>query len=151
MKVQCDGLDKKEERVKARNMKVELEKEVRKLKDENKSLYFEFSCYYDFHIVMSSGLLEIHKELELLQPKIGNDLQLNEACLKTFAEKVGERPENEVTIISRQIFARLSEICFQMRRSLEEQKAVNIELSGYVDSVLSNIMEKYPNVLERLK
>ena len=102
---------------------------------------------------MSSGLLEIHKELELklLQPKIGNDLQLNEACLKTFAEKVGERPENEVTIISRQIFARLSEICFQMRRSLEEQKAVNIELSGYVDSVLSNIMEKYPNVLERLK
>ena len=44
LKVQCDGLDKKEERVKARNMKVELEKEVRKLKDENKSLYFEFSC-----------------------------------------------------------------------------------------------------------
>eukprot|EP00090_Calanus_glacialis_P006351 TRINITY_DN14958_c0_g1_i3.p1 TRINITY_DN14958_c0_g1~~TRINITY_DN14958_c0_g1_i3.p1 ORF type:complete len:247 (-),score=105.47 TRINITY_DN14958_c0_g1_i3:25-765(-) len=117
LKVQCGGLDMKGKMVKSLNMQVEMEKEIRKLKDENKSL------------------LEIHKELELklLQPKIGNDLQLNEACLKTFAEKVGERPENE------------------MRRSLEEQKAVNIELSGYVDSVLSNIMEKYPNVLERLK
>ena len=111
------------------------------------------SCCCDFHIFTFPGLLEIHSELEvkLTQPNIENDLLLNEACMKTFAEEVGEMPENAVTIISRQMFAKLSQICFQLKRSLEEQIAVNIELSCYVDSVLSNIMDKYPLLLERMK
>ena len=111
------------------------------------------SCCCDFHIFTFPGLLEIHSELEvkLTQPNIENDLLLNEACMKTFAEEVGEMPGIAVTIISRQIFAKISQLCFQLKRSLEEQTAVNIELSSYVDSVLSNIMEKYPHLLERMK
>ena len=41
LKVQCGGLDMKGKMVKSLNMQVEMEKEIRKLKDENKSLYFE--------------------------------------------------------------------------------------------------------------
>ena len=41
LKVQCGGLDMKGKMVKSLNMQVEMEKEVRKLKEENKSSYFE--------------------------------------------------------------------------------------------------------------
>ena len=58
-----------------------------------------------FTVFLSPGLQEVHTELEskLLQPNIENDLQLNEACLKSFAEEVGEMPENAVTIIKTNI------------------------------------------------
>lgn len=37
---------------------------------------------------------------------------------------------------------------FQMRKALQEQQDVNSHLRNYIDSVLLNIMEKYPELLE---
>ena len=35
-----------------------------------------------------------------------------------------------------------------MRKALQDQQDVNLHLRGYIDSVLLNIMEKYPELLE---
>lgn len=37
---------------------------------------------------------------------------------------------------------------FQMRKALQDQQDVNVHLRKYIDSVLLNIMEKYPELLE---
>ena len=39
-------------------------------------------------------------------------------------------------------------IHFQMRKALQDQQDVNLHLRKYIDSVLLNIMEKYPELLE---
>lgn len=36
----------------------------------------------------------------------------------------------------------------EMRKALQDQQDVNIHLRKYIDSVLLNIMEKYPELLE---
>ena len=35
-----------------------------------------------------------------------------------------------------------------MRKALQDQQDVNLQLRAYIDSVLLNIMEKYPELLE---
>ena len=35
-----------------------------------------------------------------------------------------------------------------MRKALEDQKEMNDQLRSYIDTVLLNIMEKYPDLLE---
>ena len=35
-----------------------------------------------------------------------------------------------------------------MRKTLQEQQDLNAHLSGYIDNVLLNIMDKYPELLE---
>ena len=39
-------------------------------------------------------------------------------------------------------------ILVQLQTSLADQKEVNAQLSGYIDNVLLNIMDKYPELLE---
>ncbi len=36
----------------------------------------------------------------------------------------------------------------QMRTTLRDQKEVNVQLRHYIDNILMNIMEKYPEILE---
>jgi len=36
----------------------------------------------------------------------------------------------------------------EMRKALQDQQDVNLQLRAYIDSVLLNIMEKYPELLE---
>ena len=37
---------------------------------------------------------------------------------------------------------------FQVKRALKEQQDVNSQLRSYIDGILMNIMEKYPEILE---
>ena len=76
---------------------------------------------------------------------------LNEACQKAFAEEVVEIPEKEVKLVSISLPKYINQILFQLRKSLEDQKSLNISLHGYIDSVLLNIMENSPHLLEILK
>ena len=75
-------------------MQVEMEKEVRKLKEENKSSYFEL-----FFTVSQFYLSRFTRNTHRTGVNIEYDLQLNEACLKPVAEELGEVPENAVTNI----------------------------------------------------
>jgi len=72
-------------------------------------------------------------ESKLSAPDTVRYLVLNEPSQKSFAEEVCELPENE------------------LRKSLDDQKSLTIELHGYIDSVLVNIMENFPHLLEILK
>ena len=38
--------------------------------------------------------------------------------------------------------------CLQMRKALKEQQEVSVHLKSYIDRVLLNIMERYPELLE---
>merc|ERR1719483_229122 len=79
-----------------------------------------------------TDLEEKQKELEnQMVEENGQDVtKLTESSQKTFAEEVEEISENK------------------LRKSLEEQQSANTSLSGYIDTVLMNIMERYPNMLE---
>ena len=37
---------------------------------------------------------------------------------------------------------------FQLRNALRDQKEVNVQLRNYIDGILMNIIEKYPELLE---
>jgi len=37
---------------------------------------------------------------------------------------------------------------FQLRSALKEQQEVNAQLRGYIDGILMNIIDKYPELLE---
>jgi len=45
-------------------------------------------------------------------------------------------------------FGSMSDELDQVKRALKEQQDVNSQLRSYIDGILMNIMEKYPEILE---
>eukprot|EP00092_Neocalanus_flemingeri_P011309 GFUD01012188.1.p1 GENE.GFUD01012188.1~~GFUD01012188.1.p1 ORF type:complete len:412 (+),score=173.05 GFUD01012188.1:136-1371(+) len=90
-------------------------------------------------------LMEKNQELqgEMLNKGVeeGKELLLNQANTKTLAAELEEMSENE----SRESVE--AEIT-KLRKSLSDQEDVNFHLQSYIDSVLLNIMERYPELLE---
>jgi len=52
------------------------------------------------------------------------------------------------SIIKTKVITNYSKFYFKMRKALQDQQDVNLHLRSYIDSVLLNIMEKYPELLE---
>jgi len=79
----------------------------------------------------------LHENNEELQAQMlnkgleeGRTLLMNQAHNNSLAAEFEAMSENE------------------MRKALQDQQDVNLHLRGYIDSVLLNIMEKYPELLE---
>lgn len=79
----------------------------------------------------------LHENNEELQAQMlnkgleeGRTLLMNQAHNNSLAAEFEAMSENE------------------MRKALQDQQDVNLHLRSYIDSVLLNIMEKYPELLE---
>eukprot|EP00092_Neocalanus_flemingeri_P031823 GFUD01034570.1.p1 GENE.GFUD01034570.1~~GFUD01034570.1.p1 ORF type:complete len:412 (+),score=181.49 GFUD01034570.1:75-1310(+) len=118
---------------------VDIEAEMRSVKISTKMLQLILEKGSDI------GLMEKNQELqgEMLNKGVeeGKELLLNQANTKTLAAELEEMSENE----SRESVE--AEIT-KLRKSLSDQEDVNFHLQSYIDSVLLNIMERYPELLE---
>eukprot|EP00090_Calanus_glacialis_P009582 TRINITY_DN17971_c0_g1_i1.p1 TRINITY_DN17971_c0_g1~~TRINITY_DN17971_c0_g1_i1.p1 ORF type:complete len:408 (-),score=146.41 TRINITY_DN17971_c0_g1_i1:22-1245(-) len=106
---------------------IEMESELRVLRQQN-------TCLMDKNQELEGEIL--NKGL-----KEGEELLRNQSHTKTLAVELEEMSENE----SREtVEAEIS----KLRACLSEQEDVNLHLQNYIDSVLLNIMERYPDILE---
>jgi len=105
----------------------EMETEIRALRDQNKRLR-------ENNEELQAQML--NKGLEE-----GRTLLMNQAHNNSLAAEFEAMSENET---SEYLAAELK----KMRKALQEQQDVNLHLRSYIDSVLLNIMEKYPELLE---
>jgi len=71
----------------------------------------------------------------------GRTLLMNQAHNNSLAAEFEAMSENESPEY-------LAAELHKMRKALQDQQDVNLHLRGYIDSVLLNIMEKYPELLE---
>merc|ERR1712029_707656 len=104
----------------------EMEAEIRVLREQNKR-YKESS--EELQAALVSKSLEEGRTL------------LNSTDNKSLAQEFEAMSENETP---EYLAAELS----KMRKALQDQQEVNLHLRKYIDSVLLNIMEKYPELLE---
>jgi len=90
-------------------------------------------------------LMEKNQELEgeMLSKGLeeGKELLLTQANTKTLAAELEEMSENENR---ESVEAEIK----KLKKCLSEQEDVNLHLQNYIDSVLLNIMERYPELLE---
>ena len=94
---------------------VDMEEELRLLREQNKSLYESNEDLQGQ--ILNRGLVE---GMRIIQ----------ETQNTSLAAELEAMPENEMKI------------------ALQDQKDVNKQLKSYIDTVLINIMEKYPELLE---
>jgi len=99
----------------------ELDSEVRKLRDENRKL------------------AESNEEMQAAS-LLGRGLEQG----KTLLSNYDAAPSSSMSIADE--LGGMSD--FQVKRALKEQQEVNGQLRAYIDGILMNIMEKYPELLE---
>jgi len=106
---------------------IEMEAELRVLRQHN-------TCLLDKNHELEGEIL--NKGLEE-----GKELLIDQSNTKTLAAELEEMSENE----SRESVEAENS---KLRARLSEQEDVNLHLQNYIDSVLLNIMERYPDLLE---
>jgi len=99
----------------------ELDSEVRKLREENRQL------------------TESNEEMQAAS-LLNRGLEQG----KTLLSNIDAAPSSSMSIADE--LGGMSD--FQVKRALKEQQDVNSQLRSYIDGILMNIMEKYPEILE---
>jgi len=113
---------------------VELESEIKSLKASNQKLT-EANEEMQAQI-LNRGLEE------------GKAVLYNHDTAKANLESMSIARELEGLSDSQMSYGSISDELFQVRQALKEQQDVNEGLRGYIDGILMNIMEKYPELLE---
>merc|ERR1711872_10709 len=104
-----------------------MEGQIRSLRDNNKKL--EENNEELQAQILNKGLDEGRKLL--------NESAANNSLAAEF-EAMSENESTELLIVELD----------KMRKALKEQQDVNRQLGSYIDNVLLNIMDKYPELLE---
>jgi chromosome segregation ATPase len=116
------------------NRVMEMESEIKALKETNRKL---IETNEEMHAqVLNRGLEE------------GKAVLFSHDTAKANLESMSIARELEGLSDSQMSYGTISDELCQVRQALKEQQDVNEGLRGYIDGILMNIMEKYPELLE---
>merc|ERR1711972_249546 len=147
-----------DEREKSLNIVEEMSKEVEQLKSQRAELTRRNSNFSSSPIIedddafgdLPQRIVEMEAEIRVLREQ---NKRYKESSEELQAALVSKSLEEGRTLLNStdnkslaQEFEAMSEN--EMRKALQDQQEVNLHLRKYIDSVLLNIMEKYPELLE---
>merc|ERR1719447_1869019 len=147
-----------DEREKSLNIVEEMSKEVEQLKSQRAELTRRNSNFSSSPIIedddafgdLPQRITEMEAEIRVLREQ---NKRYKESSEELQAALVSKSLEEGRTLLNStdnkslaQEFEAMSEN--EMRKALQDQQEVNLHLRKYIDSVLLNIMEKYPELLE---
>jgi len=112
----------------------ELDSEVRKLREENRQLT-------ESNEEMQAASL-LNRGLEQGKTLLSN-IDAAPSSSMSIADELGGMSD-----FQDMSFGSMSDELDQVKRALKEQQDVNSQLRSYIDGILMNIMEKYPEILE---
>jgi len=113
---------------------IEMESEIKSLKESNQKLT---EANEEMHAqILNRGLEE------------GKAVLYSHDTAKANLESMSIARELEGLSDSQMSYGSISDELCQVRQALKEQQDVNEGLRGYIDGILMNIMEKYPELLE---
>ncbi len=123
------------------NINVELEKQVRSLKEENHSLKESneelTAQLLNNHLIEGKSLLKEGEAISSLANEI-SDLNIEQVSQMIFNHKNLCLTQHLICVI----------FLLQLKTTLKEQQDVNAKLRAYIDGILLNIVENYPQLLE---